>query len=172
MREHVEDANRMIESWCETFDMQHTDDGKLSWADWIKAGEVAREDWRALVREWNRFVPDYNRVVAPKPIGRPLDASDAQIAQVLKLHKSGASLRGIAEETNLSLQTVRTVVGREACSDRTSRKRLERIDPDRAAEIAERSRKRIRAALPKRISRILQQGAELLKEAKGIMKRG
>jgi len=42
MREHAEDAERIIESWCEAFDMQHTDDGKLSWADWIKAGEDAR----------------------------------------------------------------------------------------------------------------------------------
>jgi len=172
MREHVEDADRIIESWIEAFDMRRKDDGDLSWAEWVGRCEAAQQNYVAIVREWNRFVPDYNRVIATKSIGRPLDASDAQVAQVKKLHKVGASLRGIVEETGLSFQTVRTMVGREACSDRTSRKRLERIDPDRAAEIAERSRKRTRSALPKRIDQILQQGAELLKEAKGIIRRG
>ena len=45
--------------------------------------------------------------------GRPLAASEAQVAAVLKLHKASKSLRWIADETSLSLQTVRTIVGRK-----------------------------------------------------------
>ncbi len=48
-----------------------------------------------LVRQWNKFVGDYNREVAPREIGRPLEASDAQVKTVLKLRKTGVSLRGI-----------------------------------------------------------------------------
>jgi hypothetical protein len=31
MREHVEDANAMIERWVEVFDMQMTEDGAWRW---------------------------------------------------------------------------------------------------------------------------------------------
>jgi hypothetical protein len=43
-------------------------------------------------------------------------------------------LRGIAEDTSLGLRTVRTVVNQRDGTDRTTIKRLERIDPDRARE--------------------------------------
>jgi hypothetical protein len=48
--------------------------------------------------------------VRPRNVGRPLAASEAQCATVLKLHKAGTSLRAIAEETSLGLRTVRTIV--------------------------------------------------------------
>jgi hypothetical protein len=105
-------------------------------------------------------------MIAPKALGRPLDASDAQVAHVLKLRKAKTSLRAIAEETNLSLQTVRTIVGRDQRTDRTSLRRLVRVDPDRAAETTARARKRTRAALPRRINELLKQGDGLRKEAR------
>jgi len=172
LRQHVEDANSLIGQWCEAFDMRLNDDGEWSYADWVDGCAAFRQKYVDLLREWNRFVPRYNRVIAPKSIGRPLDASNAQVKQVLTLRKAKKlSLRGIADETNLSLATLRTIVGRQDHRDRTSRRRLESIDPDRVAEIAELSRKRTRNALPKRIGQTLQQGAELLQEAKGIMNR-
>jgi hypothetical protein len=172
MRQHVEDADSLIGQWCEAFDMRLNDDGEWSHADWVDGCAAFRQKYVDLLRDWNRFVPLYNRVIAPKSIGRPLDASNAQVKQVLMLRKARKlSLRGIADETNLSLATVRTIVGRQDHRDRTSRRRLERIDPDRVAELSELSRKRTRDALPKRIGQTLQQGAELLREAKGIMKR-
>jgi hypothetical protein len=172
MRQHVEDANSLIGQWCEAFDMRLNDDGEWSYADWVDGCAAFRQKYVDLLRDWNRFVPRYNRAIAPKSIGRPLDASNAQVKQVLTLRKARKlSLRGIADETNLSLATVRTIVGRQDHRDRTSRRRLESIDPDRVAEISERSRKRTRDALPKRIGQTLQQGAEMLQEAKGIMKR-
>jgi hypothetical protein len=41
------------------------------------------------------MVPKYNAVVAPKNIGRPLEASEAQCLEVQRLRKTGASLRTI-----------------------------------------------------------------------------
>ena len=122
----------------------------------------------ALVREWNRFVPEYNAMVRPRNVGRPLAASDAQVAEVLKLHKAGGSLRGIAEDTSLGLATVRTIVSQKDGTDRTTVKHLERIAPDRAAAARWRARKRTRDALPKRINETLAKGRELVKEAKGL----
>lgn len=75
------------------------------------------------------------------------------------------------DETNLSLQTVRTITGRDDHRDRTTRKRLERIAPDRAAEAHERAQRRSQAALPQRVGRVLQEGAALAKEARGLAKR-
>jgi hypothetical protein len=73
-------------------------------------------------------------------------------------------------ETNLGMQTVRTIIGKEERSDRTSKKIMERIDykPVRDMVMTSRSRKRTRYALPKKIAEVLDDGAKLLKEAKGI----
>jgi hypothetical protein len=59
---------------------------------------------------WNKLVPEYNAVVAPRDIGRPVAASDAQQTEVMVLHKAGKSLRWIAGATGLGLRTVRTIV--------------------------------------------------------------
>lgn len=85
---------------------------------------------------------------------------------MLKLHKAGTSLRDIAEETSLGFQTVRTIVDQGAGHDRTTVKHLERIDPGRLREAP--WRKRMRAALPKRITETLAEGRELVKRAKGL----
>jgi hypothetical protein len=72
------------------------------------------------VRRWNKFVPIIND--RKRPVGRPLAASDAQVATVQRLRKAGRSLRSIVAETSLSFATVRTVVGKMDGSDRTSRR--------------------------------------------------
>jgi hypothetical protein len=76
------------------------------------------------------------------------------------------SLREIAEETNLGLQTVRTILDQHQRKDRTTTKYLERINPDRAAMKQWKAKKRMRDALPKRIHTLRQAGDELRKEAK------
>jgi hypothetical protein len=166
MEEHVTDANALIESWIESFDMKLNDKGLWAFDDWVDGCAAAQDKYRALLREWNKFVPKYNSVIAPKGMGRRLDASDAQVAHVLRLRKTKTSLRAIAEETNLSLQTVRTIVDRDQRTDRTSLRRLARVDPDRAAELTARARKRTRAGLPRRINELLKQGDGLRKEAR------
>jgi hypothetical protein len=168
MREHVEDAGTLIGSWIEAFDMVQDDDGAWKWSTAFVEGHEWFKKYDALVTKWNRFVPEWNAMVRPRNVGRPLAASEAQVAEVLKLHKTGGSLRGIAEDTSLGLATVRTIVSQKNGTDRTTVKHLERIDPDRAASARWRARKRTRDALPKRINETLAKGRELVKEAKGL----
>ena len=78
--------------------------------------------YKELVKDWNAAVGDLNAKVAPRPVGHPLAASEAQVTEVMKLRKRGASLRDIAEETSLSLSTVRTIIGNENRTTRTWRK--------------------------------------------------
>ena len=106
-----------------------------------------------LLREWNRFVPEYNAMVAlvderrqagtlvKRERGRPLAATAEQRQAVFTLREQGVSLRGIADEVGLNLQTVRTLIGKIDGTDRTS-KRLQRIASDRATAARWRARKR------------------------------
>jgi hypothetical protein len=120
-RQHVEDAVALIGSWIEAFDMQLGDDGKYIW----KAGLAEEYDQlldkhSALVKRWNKIVGEYNAMVAPKNVGRPLAASEAQCEQVLKLREEGTPLRLIVDETSLGLQTCApsSVARREATARR------------------------------------------------------
>jgi hypothetical protein len=110
-----------------------------------------------LVKRWIKIVGEYNAIVAPKDIGRPLAASKAQREQVLKLRNEGLPLRLIVDETSLGLQTVRTIIGRKERSDRTSMKRIERLGIDNTELIRAKARKRGRIALPKRINEMLDE---------------
>ena len=172
MREHVEDANALIDSWKEAFDMELKDDGMWYFQpDKIAtAYSILFEKHEKLVREWNKFVGDYNRTVAPRGLGRPLGASEAQVKNVRKLSKGGTSLRSIAEQTGLGLRTVRTIIEKDAGTGRASKRtnllRRREIDRMRAAEY--RVRKRARDQLPKRITEIRKQGEALVKAAKGL----
>ena len=168
MREQVEDCDAQIEFWIEAFDMVQNDDGAWKWSASFVEGQEWFEKYQALLRKWNQFVPEWNAFARPRNVGRPLAASEAQVAEVLKLHKAGGSLRGIAEDTSLGLATVRTIVAQRNGTDRTTVKHLERIDPDRAAAARWRARKRTRDALPKRINEALAKGRVLVKEAKGL----
>ncbi len=172
MREQVEAGNDLIESWIEAFDMELQEDGL--WAfDSLKIldnYEKLNEAHNKLIRQWNKFVGEYNGAVAPRDLGRPLQASEAQVKEVRKLRKAKASLRAIAEKTGLGLQTVRTIVGKDAGTDRTGKRanllRKREIDRLRAAEY--RAQKRARDQLPKRITETLKRGDELVKAAKGL----
>lgn len=116
MREHVEDASALTASWIEAFDMVATHDCKWSWKPFIERHNDLVGRHNELVREWNKFMPAAavrpRNVGCPRNVGRPLAASEAQVAQVRKLHKQGTSLRSIAEETSLGVRTVRTIVER------------------------------------------------------------
>jgi hypothetical protein len=174
MREHVQDGNALIERWISTFDMQQDDDGLWKWHP--NHGEVWQRLADALdknekqVRDWNRFVGQYNATVSSQDVGRPLDAGPAQVKDVLKRRKAGASLRAVAAATNLSIRTVRTIVDKDQhtgrVGDRERGLRRRAFDKIRAAEY--RVRKRQREALPKEINRVRRQGDELLKAAKGL----
>jgi hypothetical protein len=124
------------------------------------------EKYESLSKRSDRFVGEYNAIIAPKNIGRPVAASAAQIANVHKLRKGGMSLHNITDEVNLGLQTIRTITEKAAGSDRASMKRLERIDPAKVK--AWRGRKRSRDGLPKKIEKFLEDADKLIKDAKGL----
>ena len=81
-RECVADSSALIDSWIDAFDMEQDDKGEYCWREGGPIQE--RDEWEALYhelrRDWNKFVPDYNAVVAPRlrNFGRPLAASETQ----------------------------------------------------------------------------------------------
>ena len=117
MEDQVDDADNVIEAWKETFDMELVDGG-WTWGPFVRQNRELRGRYNDLVRNWNKLVPLLNR----QPIGRPLGASEAQCAKVLKLRNTGVSLRGITDETNLGLSTVRTIIDKSNRNDRTTKK--------------------------------------------------
>src|SRR5712671_1250043 len=126
-------------------------DGVWIWSEAVAAGEGLHDKYNDLVSKWNHFVPIFNAKVHLRNVGRPLGATDTQRETVIKLRKAGESLRAIAEETSLSLNTVRTIVDQRDRRDRTSIKYLERIRRDKGEMAEERtwqSRKRTRHGLP------------------------
>jgi hypothetical protein len=89
------------------------------------------------------------------------------------LRLDGRSLRGIAEDTGLSLDTVRTIVGKMTGSDRNMKKHarrlgLEPIKIERERVSMWRRQKRTGDALPKRVNALLKASADLQKEARGV----
>ncbi len=172
MREQVEDGNALIDSWIEVFKMEQNDDGVWMFQPMAAVDDfnALYEDREKLVRQWNKFIGDYNRTVAPRGLGRPLQASDAQVKEVRKLRKAKASLRVIAEQTGLGLRTVRTIIGKDAGTDRTSKRtnHLRKREVDRLKAAEYRVRKRARDSLPKRITEIQKRGEALVKAAKGL----
>jgi hypothetical protein len=171
MREQLEQSNELIDSWIEAFDMTMNDEGAYHWkAGFLAAYNGVHAENQQLIQQWNKFVPEYNATVAPRSIGRPLAASEQQIAEVLRLRKEGQSLRAIAMGTSLTMRTVRTIVGRQEGTDRTTQKtnRLRRLELNRARMAAWRARKRVRDALPNRINETLERGRELVKQARGL----
>jgi hypothetical protein len=146
--------------WC--VDREHS--------EFFQHYDVLWDENQRLVRQWNKFVPEYNSIVSPRERGRPLAASKAQQADVLRRHKRRASLRAIAAATSLSLRTVRTIVekaeGRGRAGKRTNEVRRKEFDRLRAAGY--RARKKTRDRLPLAISEQLKTGAALVKAAKGL----
>ena len=87
--------------------------------------------------------------------------------------KAGRSLRGIADDTSLGLDTVRTIVSKMDGNDRTTQKhrdRLERIEIDRQQIAQWKRQRRTGDALPKRVQTALERGRALAKEARGLGK--
>jgi hypothetical protein len=168
LREHAEDYVNSIEAWKETFGMTMTENGAWTWEPFWDEYKKLIDDYNAFVRQWNAYLPLINR--EPRNVGRPLSASDAQVAEVRRLRGDGRSLRGIADDTSLGLSTVRTIVDQTNRRDRTTvkhRKRLEQIDTRQQRARWKRQR-RVGDALPKRVQAVVKEGLALAKEARGL----
>jgi hypothetical protein len=172
LREQLEECSAQIDRWIEAFDMVQGDDGAWQWAPGLAAD---RDKWFSkfveLRSRWNKFVGEYNAAVAPRNMGRPLQASEAQGLKVLQRHHAGESIRSIAENMELSVRTVRTIIDKRNGVDRATLARLQRIAPDKFAEARTRRSIKEIAALPKRTNANLKRNAELIKAAKTHMTR-
>src|SRR5204863_3565681 len=79
---------------------------------------------------------------------------------------------GIADDTTLSLRTIRTILDKGDGLDRNSVARLEKVAPDKLAEARVRRAKKMRDNLAKRINSTRKHGTELMKHAKlGLRRR-
>jgi hypothetical protein len=168
LQERDEDYSQCIESWCEAFGMEMTEGG-WTWQPFWDEHNKLIDNYNDLVRNWNKCLPLINR--QPRNVGRPIAASEAQIREVLQRHRAGESLRNIAEEMTLGLQTVRTVIGQKAGSDRTTRhhrQRFERIDIDQQQRRKWKRQRETGNRLPRRVNAFLKEGQALVKEAKGL----
>ena len=173
LRERLQGSNDLISSWISAFDMELNDKGlwQQPWDSLRAKYDRLCDDYDALAKDWNKFVPHYNKVVAPKlrNFGRPLVASPAQKAKVLRLRKGGASLRSIADQTGLGLRTVRTITEKAGGVDRATMARLKRIAPDRWELARQRISRRGRADIEKRLNDDLRSNDAVLKEARSLL---
>src|SRR5262245_41748906 len=86
-REHVEDVDAILEAWIASFDMVQGDDGLWRWSPFLEGHHRLREAYDSLVKKWNKVIPIFKAKIRPRGVGRPLQASEAQCVQVLKLRK-------------------------------------------------------------------------------------
>jgi Helix-turn-helix domain of resolvase len=173
MRAHIEKADQQLERsnetirrWIESFEMSLTDEGCAWMDDLIRRYNHLLNEHNKLVRKWNRYVGSFN---ARHAIGRPLRASKAQQAQVRRLRKAGNTLREIAHETNLSFQTIRTIIGHKHDSGRTTKKKneLRKIELNSYRTILWRAKD----ALHTQINAMLKDGEDLVKEGQDLLKK-
>jgi hypothetical protein len=163
MEEHAQDFINCMEAWKDTFGMIETDRGGWTWEPFWEERKQLVDRYNDLARRWNKCLPAING--RQQPVGRPLGASQAQCEAVRKLRGAGTSLRGIADEANLSLATVRTIVGKTDGTDRTTKHH--RIALDRGTALSWKRRKRTGDALPRQAQHVVETGQALIKEAKG-----
>ena len=166
MEEHVQERDEYLEMFISTFGLTLNDDGEWRNGEFIQGHNELVDKFNNLINRYNRLVRDYNQyAMPPQPVGRPIAASGAQQAQVLRLRKRGMSLRGIAGEMSLGLPTVRTIIDKLNGSDRTTAKRRQQFGLEPKPKDW---RPATMARLPKRATAHLEKGRELLKEAKGL----
>lgn len=167
LREHADECVACLQGWRDTFDMVETERGTWAWAPFWDEHNGLLNDYNDLVRRWNKNLPRING--EPRNVGRPLAASETQCAAVLKLHKSGVSLRGIVDETSLGLRTVRTIIEQKRGTDRTTRGHRDRLDIS-GAVVRWKRQKRSGQYLPRRVQAAVEKGEALIKQARGLGK--
>jgi hypothetical protein len=177
MREHVEKvdaqverSNEFIRRWIEVFEIMPAYRGGEPKDGLIGRYNDLANEYNKLVKKWNRYV---GSLKGSRAIGRPLQASKTQQAQVRKLRKAGDTLREIAHETNLSIQTVRTIISPKKSVDRPNKKRNELRKNKLSCQdtISWRAGARTRGTPGDQINKVLRDGEDLLKDGQALLKR-
>jgi hypothetical protein len=160
--EQVDRSNQTIKQWIKGFEMTPTDNG---WA-W-KDNDLVNK-YNELVRKWNRYI---GSIKTRQAIGRPLQATEAQQARVRKLRKVGHTVREIANETNLSFQTIRTILGHKGGVGRTdkTKNKLRKIELNHHRMNSWRTRNRMGDA---QINAVLKGSKNLIKDGENLIKDG
>jgi chromosome segregation ATPase len=57
LRESIEDADNVLESWTEALGMEMSEDGKWTWKPFWNEHNKMIDDYNDLVRQWNKNVP-------------------------------------------------------------------------------------------------------------------
>ena len=90
--EHAQEHDEYLEMFITTFGLTLNDEGKWGNGEFITGYNALVAQYEDLRGRYNKLVRDFNQyAVPPKPVGRPLAASEAQQAQVIKHHKAGKS---------------------------------------------------------------------------------
>src|SRR5262249_457531 len=76
LREQDEDANNLIESWIDAFEMVMGEDGKYEFPAFVEDYQKTVDKYADLVRRWNKYIAIFN--AQNRNVGRPLAASEAQ----------------------------------------------------------------------------------------------
>ena len=94
MEEHVQERDEYLETFISAFGLTLNDNGKWVNGEFIRGHNELVGKFNDLIDHYNKLVRDYNQyAMPPQPVGRPIAASEAQQAQVLK-HTSRASRCG------------------------------------------------------------------------------
>jgi hypothetical protein len=166
--EHQRDVDEILESWKQAFGMVLDDDGAWTWQPYITDAQQWHDRYVALLRDWNKYVGQFNAAVLKRNVGRPINATAEQIKRVRQLDRKGMSLRAIAEDVEIGLQTVRTILDGDVHMTRADKKQLTRIAPDALQEKLWQRQRQGRRSLPQRLGAIEKASAELHKEVKGL----
>jgi len=166
MEEHANEHDEYLEHFITTFGLTLNDAGDWENGEFIKESRRLLDAYEDLRLRYNKLVGRFNRnIAAVQPVGRPIAASEAQQAQIVKQHKAGKSARWIAEEMTLSRRTVTTVIGKLDGTDRTAAQRRQRLGLEpKVKDWRPASMDR----LPKQATALFEKGAKLRKEAKGL----
>ena len=163
--EQVERSNQIIKQWIDDFEMTVTDK-RWAWKDdLIECYYDLLNKYNELVKKWNRYVVSFKTRQA---VGRPLRANEAQQARVRKLRKVGHTVREIANETNLSFQTIRTILRQKSGVDRMDKPN----DKLRKIALNHRRMKWWRARSRTGSKAVLKDGKNLLKDGESLLKDG
>jgi hypothetical protein len=166
--EQIEKSNQTIKQWIEGFERTVADKGWARKDDLIECYSNLVNKYNQLIKMWNRYIVS---IKTRQAIGRPLRASEAQQARVRKLRKLGHTVREIANETNLSFQTIRTILGHKGGVDRAdkTKNKLRKIELNHHRMKSWRSRNRMGAA---QINAVLKDSRNLLKDGENLLKDG
>jgi hypothetical protein len=159
LRELIEEYQEWIGRFEEGWEITRTNDGTLtSEGGWDAAREYV-DKYNELVRRWNRYAATI------QPVGRPIEASDAQEQEVVALRKKGVSLRGITKQTGLGLKTVRTIIAHAERNDTGTQRRAAalRIKIDRQPLIRLEARRKTRDMVRRQLGKLKKRAKELAK---------